>query len=254
MASSRRRSAGGAAGKPGRRGGMLDLLSFAVSFLAEQLGLGDADRRFRSAVAPSAPMLADLGLTGFTVFVAVAVPLVALVLRRLALCCRRSVRARAASRALAAATGINGLELEPVYNEMFRPACPEGLAMIDTFTATPAELPGPLVAEVKGEEGGAPTIMHAGLQREAELVQMDRQDLVAEILRLDRQIEVADMMPSCAVCVEPLKVGQRVSRLTCGHMFHARCLHTWLAQADSCPNCRLALRRQDRGGGGATQP
>ena len=71
------------------------------------------------------------------------------------------------------------------------------------------------------------------------------------ILYYTRHIEAAGMMSSCAVCVEPLKVGQRVSRWTCGHMFHARCLHTWLRQADSCPNCRLTLRRQDRGGGGA---
>ena len=234
----------------GQRVGLLDMLSFVVPLLVEESGLGAADRWFCSAVAPSAPMLADAGLVGALVLSTITLAVGLTSLRRLVLCCRRSVRARAASAAIARATGMNGLELEPVYNELVRPACPEGLAMIDTFAATRAELPGPPdVPPVNEKEGGAP--LHAGLQREEELVQMDRQDLIAEILRLDRQIEAADMMPSCAVCVEPLKVGQRVSRWTCGHMFHARCLHTWLRQADSCPNCRLTLRRQDRGGGGA---
>ena len=57
-----------------------------------------------------------------------------------------------------------------------------------------------------------------------------------------RVIEAAECLPLCAVCVEPLKVGHRLSRLLCGHMFHAQCLLTWLEQASSCPTCRYKLQ------------
>ena len=39
--------------------------------------------------------------------------------------------------------------------------------------------------------------------------------------------------PVCAVCVEGLQVGQRLSRLACGHTFHARCLLTWLQRSET---------------------
>jgi hypothetical protein len=265
---------GGSSGKGGSAA-VLDVLVFIGTLVAEQLGLPAADRRFRSAVAPFAPTLAETGVAGTLLVSIITFALAMVALRRVVIWCKRYARARLSSIALARAVGVNGLELEPVYNDLVRPASPEALAMVDTFTATPAELPGPSAdaaepsrrtkgKEGKEEEGTADALLsataeaecgcaaatHAGLQREAELAQMDRKELIAEILRLDRQIEAADTMPSCAVCVEPLKVGQRLSRLTCGHMFHARCLHMWLRQADSCPNCRFALRCQDGGGGG----
>jgi hypothetical protein len=85
-----------------------------------------------------------------------------------------------------------------------RPASPAALAMVDTFSATDSELE---VSSIGRTAGG-------GSEESA---------------------------PACAVCVEDIDVGQRVSRLACGHIFHARCLLTWLQRADSCPNCRLRL-------------
>jgi len=51
----------------------------------------------------------------------------------------------------------------------------------------------------------------------------------------------AERQESCAVCVECMLTGQRLSRLPCGHEFHARCLLTWLQRADTCPTCRSKL-------------
>lgn len=86
-----------------------------------------------------------------------------------------------------------------------RPASPSALAMVDTFSATQADM----------------KAISSSEQRAAE----------AE----------SDARPSCVVCVEHIAAGQRVSRLACGHLFHARCLLTWLQRADSCPNCRMRL-------------
>jgi hypothetical protein len=84
-----------------------------------------------------------------------------------------------------------------------RPASPAALAMVDTFSAA--------LVDLKVSSRG-------------------RTDVGSE-----------EPAPTCAVCVEHIDVGQRVSRLACGHIFHARCLLTWLQRADSCPNCRLRL-------------
>ena len=47
------------------------------------------------------------------------------------------------------------------------------------------------------------------------------------------------------VCVERMQIGQRISRLPCGHRFHAKCLLTWLARSASCPYCRYTLAEEE---------
>lgn len=102
-------------------------------------------------------------------------------------------------------SGVLRYSTRPNVDEpVVRPASPAALAMVDTFSATDSEL------EISSRERTA----GGGNEERA---------------------------PACAVCVEDIDVGQRVSRLACGHIFHARCLLTWLQRADSCPNCRLRL-------------
>ncbi|KAL5713965.1 hypothetical protein ACHQM5_015991 [Ranunculus cassubicifolius] len=47
---------------------------------------------------------------------------------------------------------------------------------------------------------------------------------------------------SCSVCLEDLKVGQKVRDLPyCRHMFHPNCIDQWLTKHGSCPLCRRNL-------------
>ncbi|KAI3944486.1 hypothetical protein MKW92_044970 [Papaver armeniacum] len=42
----------------------------------------------------------------------------------------------------------------------------------------------------------------------------------------------------CAVCLEWIIDGSKISNMPCSHMFHYDCLITWLHERNSCPVCR----------------
>nr|GMD26556.1 E3 ubiquitin-protein ligase RING1-like [Ipomoea batatas] len=46
---------------------------------------------------------------------------------------------------------------------------------------------------------------------------------------------------ACAVCLEEMGAGSEGTMLPCKHIFHGRCIHTWLEKADLCPLCRFQL-------------
>ncbi|KAM7252722.1 hypothetical protein ACFE04_008231 [Oxalis oulophora] len=47
----------------------------------------------------------------------------------------------------------------------------------------------------------------------------------------------------CVVCLDGFKTGQRCRKLeACGHVFHWRCVDTWLAKVAACPVCRTPVR------------
>lgn len=41
----------------------------------------------------------------------------------------------------------------------------------------------------------------------------------------------------CTICLED---ACNVP-LECGHVFHKKCINTWLEENDTCPNCRMEL-------------
>lgn len=56
----------------------------------------------------------------------------------------------------------------------------------------------------------------------------------------------------CCICVESLDGDPErhtVATLSCGHAFHAACLHKWLIVDASCPICRHAVPAYARDGG-----
>ncbi|PVU85425.1 hypothetical protein BB559_006883 [Furculomyces boomerangus] len=63
-------------------------------------------------------------------------------------------------------------------------------------------------------------------------------------LRLDRKSEIpTDDRVECLICIEELKDDDLVRIIPCYHLFHRRCIDTWLLeQSGSCPKCRLDLR------------
>ena len=46
---------------------------------------------------------------------------------------------------------------------------------------------------------------------------------------------------SCNICSQLLRKGAAVRRLTCGHVFHAKCIDEWLKKSFTCGYCRQAL-------------
>ena len=44
--------------------------------------------------------------------------------------------------------------------------------------------------------------------------------------------------PDCIVCYGPFTEGEECRRLRCGHVFHKRCVDTWLlGHQNKCPLC-----------------
>ncbi len=44
--------------------------------------------------------------------------------------------------------------------------------------------------------------------------------------------------PNCCICLCLMKIGENVTRLKCGHIFHFKCLDKWVQNKDACPFCR----------------
>ncbi|KAE8671054.1 putative clathrin assembly protein [Hibiscus syriacus] len=53
---------------------------------------------------------------------------------------------------------------------------------------------------------------------------------------------------TCAICLDEFNQGQWCRNLVgCGHLFHRRCLDSWLIQVTSCPICRTRVCLDDEG-------
>ena len=49
----------------------------------------------------------------------------------------------------------------------------------------------------------------------------------------------------CCVCLEAQAVGDRATKLPCGHLFHTECVVQWLRKHGTCPSCRYELKSAD---------
>lgn len=50
----------------------------------------------------------------------------------------------------------------------------------------------------------------------------------------------------CSICFQEFNVGDTVSRLPCGHLYHGCCISEWLNKKCTCPICRWELETEDR--------
>ena len=72
--------------------------------------------------------------------------------------------------------------------------------------------------------------------------------LKSEAKKAIRQLEVRTMKRgdeetasdshTCAICIDGYKVGEVVTVLTCGHIFHKACIEPWLLEKRTCPMCK----------------
>ncbi|XP_059285731.1 RING-H2 finger protein ATL56 [Lycium ferocissimum] len=47
----------------------------------------------------------------------------------------------------------------------------------------------------------------------------------------------------CAICLDGFKDGEYVRKLPdCGHVFHVKCVDSWLTRVLNCPVCRARVR------------
>uniref|UniRef100_T1IL97 RING-type domain-containing protein n=1 Tax=Strigamia maritima TaxID=126957 RepID=T1IL97_STRMM len=59
----------------------------------------------------------------------------------------------------------------------------------------------------------------------------------------ERMLGDDDVLEVCVICLETEKFGQQVKDLPCSHVFHSKCIDTWLVKNYSCPLCRKDLRK-----------
>lgn len=45
----------------------------------------------------------------------------------------------------------------------------------------------------------------------------------------------------CCICFEPHSIHEKVCRLPCAHIFHVKCIHSWLEKHCTCPICRYEI-------------
>ena len=51
----------------------------------------------------------------------------------------------------------------------------------------------------------------------------------------------------CSICHEELEVnGNEITKLSCSHNFHAKCIHLWIKRNPTCPECRNSLNQIPR--------
>lgn len=44
---------------------------------------------------------------------------------------------------------------------------------------------------------------------------------------------------ACAICLDPFKKDQKLTKLLCNHEMHSDCAFEWLVGHDTCPVCRF---------------
>ncbi|KAK9131994.1 hypothetical protein Scep_011522 [Stephania cephalantha] len=53
-----------------------------------------------------------------------------------------------------------------------------------------------------------------------------------------RNYEVSQEAEICSICMDGIKVDEKIGSLSCGHEFHVNCIKDWLIVNNTCPICR----------------
>lgn len=48
----------------------------------------------------------------------------------------------------------------------------------------------------------------------------------------------------CSICISSLAFTDDTAQLSCGHRYHAGCIHKWIDKSTQCPICRRYVFRQ----------
>lgn len=90
------------------------------------------------------------------------------------------------------------------------------------------------------------TLYHTGCQLTcgASMVSGDNLNLATRlVLPLIKYEDRSDssMLDECCVCLEAFEVDDALNKLSCGHLFHVRCITSWLTGHNFCPLCKQVV-------------
>ena len=50
---------------------------------------------------------------------------------------------------------------------------------------------------------------------------------------------------NCIICLERYETEERVTELSCGHLFHYSCIEKWFDESTTCPCCRKDYKENE---------
>lgn len=93
--------------------------------------------------------------------------------------------------------------------------------------------------EVRSEtlvEPDANDVLDKQLDPKCSVVEVDLKKDAVTILNL--------LTEKCSICLDFMKLGNRLELLQCCHLFHYACIETWMKKHFSCPICRALVKKQ----------
>uniref|UniRef100_T1IXM2 RING-type domain-containing protein n=1 Tax=Strigamia maritima TaxID=126957 RepID=T1IXM2_STRMM len=72
--------------------------------------------------------------------------------------------------------------------------------------------------------------------------QRDQPDMLPSLVELTHSVLEIEGSDICAICLEKPECGQMETTLPCSHVFHWKCMDTWIKHdKTTCPVCRMDL-------------
>ncbi|XP_028030181.1 E3 ubiquitin-protein ligase RNF181-like [Bombyx mandarina] len=66
-----------------------------------------------------------------------------------------------------------------------------------------------------------------------------------EAVKKLQDVIIENQKKGCPICLKNLEAGEKVKKMPCNHIFHPRCILTWLDKTNSCPFCRHEMPTDD---------
>ncbi|CAG9579806.1 unnamed protein product [Danaus chrysippus] len=60
-----------------------------------------------------------------------------------------------------------------------------------------------------------------------------------------KEVKIEDENQNCPICLKKFNINDTAKVMPCQHLFHEKCILTWLNQTNSCPFCRHELPTDD---------
>ena len=68
-----------------------------------------------------------------------------------------------------------------------------------------------------------------------------REKKINELNEIISEREIQLLNDRCSICLEYYSKKDKISKLSCGHYFHYKCLKYWLKGNSTCPICRVII-------------
>lgn len=68
-------------------------------------------------------------------------------------------------------------------------------------------------------------------------------DIPFQLVPLEAEASESNDEEECLICQEEMG-AEKVTQLTCGHIYHKTCIANWLKRKASCPTCRQSVTKE----------